>query len=547
MNFGKFKDAESLLRSYENLEKEFTKKCQELARLRFAKKNVNEMNTKGGALPRGGEIEKTEANTKNDRVQDAGGVNSNISNINESSSDRLVYESGRFAKKSTINAKNELSVESGRNKSEDSKMESSGSAFELERVTGKKTALNGKNELSVGSGGRESVDGEVGSGRRESVDDKVERGGSAFELKRLTGKKTTIDAKNELSAESGKSERVDDKMVSGKSEREAFGMKNNAEIKIGERVTKDKINRKGEAFLDKVYPPEESKCSKSKIENGETFLGSDLEEAGADRSSPFCGILESARNVLEGSALPENNEDEEELLRENLSFDEGGRESFNKNQSEHECLNGCQSQSVKQTFNGSKRESFGGSGSLNGNRSEYEDLNKRQGGSGSESENGSFNETESLYRHQSLSESRSSFKNGSEVESTQGFNQGDNLKAQKNDWSYGNDEESNINFGKNETEREGKIENVPTNVNASKPENAVIGTMTPELLELLLEKARTDGVQDYIKRVLDKKSNSPKLLGKSVRGDGLILNSGVKPLENIREAGNYILKNYFFD
>lgn len=494
MNFGKFKDAESLLRSYENLEKEFTKKCQELARLRFAKKNENEMNTKGGALPRGGEIEKTEADTKNDRVQDAGGVKNNISNINESSSDRLVYESGRFAKKSTINAENELSVESGRNKSEDSKMESSGSVFELERVTGKKTALNGKNELSV---------------------------------------------------ESGKSERVDDKMVSGKSEREAFGMKNNAEIKIGERVTKDKINRKGETLLDKVYPPEESKCSKSKIESGETFLGSDLEEAGADRSSPFCGILESARNVLEGSALPENNEDKEELLRENLSFDEGGRESFNKNQSEHECLNGCQSQSVKQTFNGSKRESFGGSGSLNGNRSEYEDLNKRQGGS--ESENGSFNETESLYRHQSLSESRSSFKNGSEVESAQLFNQGDNLKAQKNDWSYGNDEESNINFGKNETEREGKIENVPTNVNASKPENAVIGTMTPELLESMLEKARTDGVQDYIKRVLDKKSNSPKLLGKSVRGDGLILNSGVKPLGNIREAGNYILKNYFFD
>ena len=249
--------------------------------------------------------------------------------------------------------------------------------------------------------------------------------------------------------------------------------------------------------------------------------------------------------MLEGSVVSENNLGEEEFLDENISFDEGGRESFNKNQSEHECLNGCQSQSVKQTFNGSKRESSGGSGSLNGNRSECEDLNKRQGGSGSE--NGSFNETESLYRHQSLSESRSSFKNGSEVESAQLFNQGDNLKAQKNDWSYGNDEESNINFGKNETEREGKIENVPTNVNASKPENAVIGTMTPELLELLLEKARTDGVQDYIKRVLDKKSNSPKLLGKSVRGDGLILNSGVKPLENIREAGNYILKNYFFD
>ena len=457
MNFGKFKDAESLLRSYENLEKEFTKKCQELARLRFAKINENEMNTKGGVLPRGREIEKIEANTKNDRVQDAGGVNSNISNINESSSDRLVYESGRFAKKSTINAKNELSVESGRNKSEDSKMES------------------------------------------------------------------------------------------GRSEIPSNEMENGAEVKIGGVMgTKEKTNKLN-AFLDKVYPPEESKCSKSKIENGETFLGSDLEEAGADRSSPFCGILESARNVLEGSALPENNEDEEELLRENLSFDESGRESFNKNQSEHECLNGCQSQSVKQTFNGSKRESFGGSGSLNENRSEYEDLNKRQGGSESGSENGSFNETESLYRHQSLSESRSSFKNGSEVESAQLFNQGDNLKAQKNDWSYGNDEESNINFGKNETEREGKIENVPTNVNASKPENAVIGTMTPELLELLLEKARTDGVQDYIKRVLDKKSNSPKLLGKSVRGDGLILNSGVKPLENIREAGNYILKNYFFD
>lgn len=453
MNFGKFKDAESLLRSYENLEKEFTKKCQELARLRFAKINENEMNTKGGTLPRGGEIEKTEADTKNDRVQDAGGVNSNISNINESSSDRSVYELGRFAKKSTINAENELSVESGRNKSEDSKMES------------------------------------------------------------------------------------------GRSETPSNEMENGAEVKIGGVMgTKEKTNKLN-AFLDKVYPPEESKCSKSKIENGETFLGSDLEEAGAEKSSPFCGILESARNVLEGLALPENNEDEEELLRENLSFDEGGRESFNKNQSEHECLNGCQSQSVKQTFNGSKRESFGGSGSLNGNRSECEDLNKRQGGS----ENGSFNETESLYSHQSLSESRSSFKNGSEVESAQLFNQGNNLKAQKNDWSYGNDEESNINFGKNETEREGKIENVPTNVNASKPENAVIGTMTPELLELLLEKARTDGVQDYIKRVLDKKSNSPKLLGKSVRGDGLILNSGVKPLENIREAGNYILKNYFFD
>ena len=415
----------------------------------------------------------------------------------------------------------------------------------MERVTGKKTALNGKNELSAGSGGREGVDGEVGSGRRESVDDKMESSGSVFELERVTGKKTALNGKNELSVESGKSERVDDKMVSGKSEREAFGMKNNAEIKIGERVTKDKINRKGEAFLDKVYPPEESKCSKSKIESGETFLGSDLEEARADRSSPFCGILESAMSALEGSVVSENNLGEEEFLDENISFDEGGRESFNKNQSEHECINGYQSQSVKQTFNGSKRESFGGSGSLNGNRSECEDLNKRQGGSGSE--NGSFNETESLYRHQSLSESRSSFKNGSEVESAQLFNQGDNLKAQKNDWSYGNDEESNINFGKNETEREGKIENVPTNVNASKPENAVIGTMTPELLELLLEKARTDGVQDYIKRVLDKKSNSPKLLGKSVRGDGLILNSGVKPLENIREAGNYILKNYFFD
>lgn len=457
MNFGKFKDAESLLRSYENLEKEFTKKCQELARLRFAKINENEMNTKGGALPRGREIENPEANTKNDRVQDASGVNSNISNINESSSDRLVYELGRFAKKSTINAENELSVESGRNKSEDSKME--------------------------------SVRSEIPS--------------------------------NE--------------------------MENGAEVKIGGVMgTKEKTNKLN-AFLDKVYPPEESKCSKSKIENGETFLGSDLEEAGADRSSPFCGILESARSVLEGSVVSENNLGEEEFLDENISFDEGGRESFNKNQSEHECLNGCQSQSVKQTFNGSKRESFGGSGSLNGNRSEYEDLNKRQGGSESGSENGSFNETESLYRHQSLSESRSSFKNGSEVEGAQLFNQGDNLKAQKNDWSYGNDEESNINFGKNETEREGKIENVPTNVNASKPENAVIGTMTPELLELLLEKARTDGVQDYIKRVLDKKSNSPKLLGKSVRGDGLILNSGVKPLENIREAGNYILKNYFFD
>lgn len=543
MNFGKFKDAESLLRSYENLEKEFTKKCQELARLRFAKINENEMTTEGGVLPRGREIENPEADTKNDRVQDAGGVNSNISNINESSSDRLVYESGRFAKKSTINAENELSVESGRNKSEDSKMESGGSVFELKRVTGKKTALNGKNELSAGNGGRESVDGEMESGGRESVDDKVERGGSVFELERVTGKKTALKGKNELSAGSGGRESENGKMESGRSETPSNEMENGAEVKIGGVMgTKEKTNKLN-ALLDKVYPPEESKCSKSKIENGETFLGSDLEEAGAEKSSPFCGILESARNVLEGSALPESNEDEEEFLDENISFDEGGRESFNKNQSEHECLNGCQSQSVKQTFNGSKRESFGGSGSLNGNRSECEDLNKRQG----ESVNGSFNETESLYSHQSLSESRSSLKNGSEVESTQGFNQGDNLKAQKNDWSYGNDEESNINFGKNETEREGKIENVPTNVNASKPENAVIGTMTPELLELLLEKARTDGVQDYIKRVLDKKSNSPKLLGKSVRGDGLILNSGVKPLENIREAGNYILKNYFFD
>lgn len=487
MNFGKFKDAESLLRSYENLEKEFTKKCQELARLRFAKINENEMNTEGGVLPRGREIEKTEANTKNDRVQDAGGVNNSITNI-------VAKSSG-------------------------------GSVFELERATGKKTALNGKNELSVENGGRESVDGEVGSGGRESVDDKVE---------------------------------------SGRSEMPSNEMENGAEVKIGGVMgTKEKTNKLN-AFLDKVYPPEESKCSKSKIENGETLSSSDLEEAGAEKSSPFCGILESARSVLEGSALPENNEGEEELLRENLSFDEGGSGSFNKNRSEHECLNGCQSQSVKQTFNGSERGSssgissnkifsesgsgnLNGRGSLNGNRSECKDLNKRQGGSGSESVNGSFNETESLYSHQRLSENRSSFKNGSEVENAQLFNQGNNLKAQKNDWSYGNDEESNINFGKNETEREGKIENVPTNVNASKPENAVIGTMTPELLELLLEKARTDGVQDYIKRVLDKKSNSPKLLGKSVRGDGLILNSGVKPLENIREAGNYILKNYFFD
>lgn len=475
MNFGKFKDAESLLRSYENLEKEFTKKCQELARLRFAKINENEMNTKGGALPRGREIENPEADTKNDRVQDAGGVNNSITNI----------------------------------------------------------------VAKIG-------------------------GGLASEWERVTGKKTTLDAKNELSVENGRRESENGEMESGRSEIPSNEMENGAEVKIGGVMgTKEKTNKLN-AFLDKVYPPEESKCSKSKIENGETFLGSDLEEAGAKKSSPFCGILESARSVLEGSALPKNNESEEERLRENLSFDEGGSGSFNKNQSEHECLNGCQSQSVKQTFNGSERGSssgissnkilsesgsgnLNGRGSLNGNRSECKDLNKRQGGSGSESVNGRFNETESLYSHQSLSESRSSFKNGSEVESTLGFNQNGNLKAQKNDWSYGNDEESNINFGKNETEREGKIENVPTNVNASKPENAVIGTMTPELLELLLEKARTDGVQDYIKRVLDKKSNSPKLLGKSVRGDGLILNSGVKPLENIREAGNYILKNYFFD
>lgn len=514
MNFGKFKDAESLLRSYENLEKEFTKKCQELARLRFAKINENEMNTEGGVLPRGREIENPEADTKNDRVQDAGGVNNSITNIVAKSSGGLACERERaMGEKTTLDAKNELSVESDRNKSEDSKMERGGSAFELERVTGKKTALNGKNELSVENGRRESENGEMKSGRSEIPSNEMENG---------------------------------------------------AEVKIGGLMgTKEKTNKLN-AFLDKVYPPEESKCSKSKIENGETLSSSDLEEAGADKSSPFCGILESARSVLEGSAVSENNLGEEELLRENLSFDEGGSGSFNKNQSEHECLNGCQSQSVKQTFNGSERGSssgissnkifsesgsgnLNGRGSLNGNRSECEDLNKRQGGSGSESVNGSFNETESLYSHQSLSESRSSFKNGSEVENAQGFNQNDNLKAQKNDWSYGNDEESNINFGKNETEREGKIENVPTNVNASKPENAVIGTMTPELLELLLEKARTDGVQDYIKRVLDKKSNSPKLLGKSVRGDGLILNSGVKPLENIREAGNYILKNYFFD
>lgn len=450
MNFGKFKDAESLLRSYENLEKEFTKKCQELARLRFAKINENEMNTEGGALPRGGEIEKTEADTKKMRIQGASGVNSNISNINVENGGGSVFEFERVLRKNPAQkTKNETIVENGGSNMEDSKMESGGSVYELGRFA-KKSTTNAENELSVESG------------KSERVDDKMV---------------------------SGKSERVDGKMASGKSESEAFGMKNNAEIKIGERVTKDKINRKGEVFLDKVYPPEESKCSKSKIENGETFSGSDLEEAGADRSSPFCGILESARSVLEGSALSENNKGEEELLRENLSFDESG------------------------------------SGNVNG----------------------SFNENESLYRHQSLSENRSSFKNGSGVESAQLFNQGDNLKAQKNGWSYGNDEESNINFGKNETEREGKIENVPTNVNASKPENAVIGTMTPELLELMLEKARTDGVQDYIKRVLDKKSNSPKLLGKSVRGDGLILNSGVKPLENIREAGNYILKNYFFD
>lgn len=520
MNFGKFKDAESLLRSYENLEKEFTKKCQELARLRFAKINENEMSTEGEELPRGREIENPEADTKNDRVQDASGVKNNISNINVENGGGSVYELGRFAKKSTINAENELSVGSGRNKSEDSKMESGGSVFELERVTGKKTALNGKNELSVENGRRESVDGEMESGGRESENGEME---------------------------------------SGRSEIPSNEMENGAEVKIGGVMgTKEKTNKLN-AFLDKVYPPEESKCSKSKIENGETLSSSDLEEAGADRSSPFCGILESARSVLEGSAVSENNLGEEELLRENLSFEKNGSGSLNgeivggrksESSNESDVINGSNdlSESLSESssnkiFSESGSGNLNGSGSLNGNRSECEDLNKRQG----ESVKGSFNETESLYRHQSLSESRSSFKNGSEAESAQGFNQGDNLKAQKNDWSYGNDEESNINFGKNETEREGKIENVPTNVNASKPENAVIGTMTPELLELLLEKARTDGVQDYIKRVLDKKSNSPKLLGKSVRGDGLILNSGVKPLENIREAGNYILKNYFFD
>lgn len=547
MNFGKFKDAESLLRSYENLEKEFTKKCQELARLRFAKINENEMNTEGGVLPRGREIENPEADTKNDRVQDAGGVKNSITNI---------------VAKSSV-----------------------GLACERERAMGEKTTLDAKNELSAGSGRRDSENGKMESGRRESVDDKVERGGLACEIERATGKKTALNGKNELSVESGKSERVDDKMVSGKSEREAFGMKNNAEIKSGGVIgTKEKTNKLN-AFLDKVYPPEESKCSKSKIENGETFLGSDLEEAGADKSSPFCGILESARSVLEGSAVSENNLGEEELLREDLSFEKNGSGGLSEHKSQNETFNENESfggsENQNGSFNGgvvggrksecgsgngiSSNEIFSesgsgnlnGRGSLNGNRSECEDLNRRQGGSGLSSgsergslsgrlsENETFNGNESLSGRQSGN--RSSLKNGSEVENAQGFNQGDNLKAQKNDWSYGNDEESNINFGKNETEREGKIENVPTNVNASKPENAVIGTMTPELLELMLEKARTDGVQDYIKRVLDKKSNSPKLLGKSVRGDGLILNSGVKPLENIREAGNYILKNYFFD
>lgn len=285
------------------------------------------------------------------------------------------------------------------------------------------------------------------------------------------------------------------------------------EAKTDGTKTNDKIKELGNILLDKVNPPEESKCSKSKRESGVEVKASDLEEAGANGKSPFCGILEKVESVLDGATLFENNVDEGSVLEWTSGFNEGG--SLNGSGRENKSQNGNRS------LNGSKGENFNGSGSFNGNGS--------------------------LTTSEILSEGRS--QNGSEQGNDQSFTQNEDRKTLTNGWSDGNNEESSISPLGNVT-ASGEIEKVKepqNNLESSDPGSGVIGTVTPAMLEEMLEKARTDGIRDYIKRVLDKKSNSPKLLGKGVRGDGLILNSGVKPLGNIREAGNYILKNYFFD
>lgn len=65
------------------------------------------------------------------------------------------------------------------------------------------------------------------------------------------------------------------------------------------------------------------------------------------------------------------------------------------------------------------------------------------------------------------------------------------------------------------------------------------------LTDQKIDQLRQVGVMDYIKRVLDKKSNTPRLLTKAGKGERLIYQSEIKSLASVKQAGDYVLKNYF--
>ena len=65
------------------------------------------------------------------------------------------------------------------------------------------------------------------------------------------------------------------------------------------------------------------------------------------------------------------------------------------------------------------------------------------------------------------------------------------------------------------------------------------------LTDQKIDQLRQVGVMDYIKRVLDKKSNAPRLLTKAGKGERLIYQSEIKSLASVKQAGDYVLKNYF--
>lgn len=65
------------------------------------------------------------------------------------------------------------------------------------------------------------------------------------------------------------------------------------------------------------------------------------------------------------------------------------------------------------------------------------------------------------------------------------------------------------------------------------------------LTDQKIDQLRQVGVMDYIKRVLDKKLNTPRLLTKAGKGERLIYQSEIKSLASVKQAGDYVLKNYF--